>query len=97
MRILLVEDHEDTNRSLTNLLRRRGYHVQSALNLESALNLSAKEQFDVLVSDLALPDGSGIDLMQKLSSKHVLGIALTGFGMEDYIRKSYDAGFSITW
>src|SRR6184192_3417065 len=38
MRILLVEDHLDTNRSLTNLLRRRGYHVQSALNFQSALD-----------------------------------------------------------
>src|SRR5205823_14004002 len=66
MRILLVEDHEDSNRSLTNLLRRRGYHVQSALNCQSALDLSAKEQFDVLISDLALPDGSGIDLMQRV-------------------------------
>src|SRR5438093_4877600 len=68
MRILLVEDHEDTNRSLTNLLRRRGYHVQSALNLASALDLSTKDPFDVLISDLALPDGSGIDLMQTLSA-----------------------------
>jgi len=94
MRILLVEDHEDTNRSLTNLLRRRGYHVQSALNFQSAVNLGAKEQFDVLISDLALPDGNGIDLMQKLASKQpLLGIALTGFGMEDDIRRSYDAGF----
>ena len=49
MRILLVEDHEDTNRSLTNLLRRRGYQVQSALNFQSALDLSSKEQFDVLI------------------------------------------------
>ncbi len=93
MRILLVEDHEDTNRSLTNLLRRRGYSVQSALNFQSALDLSANEEFDVLISDLALPDGSGIDLMQKLSSKPALRIALTGFGMEDDIRKSYEAGF----
>ena len=94
MRILLVEDHEDTNRSLTNLLRRRGYHVQAALNFESAVTLSAKDQFDVLISDLALPDGSGFDLMQKLKSKQpLLGIALTGFGMEEDIRKSYDAGF----
>src|SRR5437762_10451252 len=83
MRILLVEDHEDTNRSLTNLLRRRGYHVQSALTFQSALDLGAKEQFDVLISDLALPDGSGIDLMRKLNSERpVFGIALTGFGME---------------
>ena len=93
MRILLVEDHEDTNRALTNLLQRRGYRVQSALNLESALNLSANEEFDVLISDLALPDGSGIDLIQKLSSKPLFAIALTGFGMEQDIRKSKEAGF----
>src|SRR5262249_1111904 len=93
MRILLVEDHEDTNRSLTNLLRRRGYHVQSALTLESALNLTGNEQFDVLISDLALPDGSGIDLMRKLSSKPPLAIALTGFGMEEDIRRSREVGF----
>jgi hypothetical protein len=94
MRILLVEDHEDTNRSLTNLLRRRGYHVQSALNLQSALDLSQKEKFDVLISDLALPDGSGIDLMQQLhSNQPPLAIALTGFGMEDDIRRSHEVGF----
>jgi HAMP domain-containing protein/signal transduction histidine kinase len=93
MRILLVEDHEDTNRSLTNLLRRRGYQVQSALTFESALELSAKEKFDVLISDLGLPDGSGIDLIQKLPSKPALGIALTGFGMEQDIRKSREVGF----
>jgi HAMP domain-containing protein/signal transduction histidine kinase/CheY-like chemotaxis protein len=93
MRILLVEDHEDTNRSLTSLLRRRGYHVQSALTFQSAVELSAKEKFDVLISDLGLPDGSGIDLIQKLASRPPLGIALTGFGMEQDIRKSREVGF----
>jgi HAMP domain-containing protein/signal transduction histidine kinase/CheY-like chemotaxis protein len=93
MRILLVEDHEDTNRSLTSLLRRRGYHVQSALTFRSALELSEKGKFDVLISDLGLPDGSGIDLIQKLASKPPLGIALTGFGMEADIRKSREVGF----
>jgi signal transduction histidine kinase/HAMP domain-containing protein len=93
MRILLVEDHEDTNRSLTNLLRRRGYHVQSALTFQSAVELSSKEKFDVLVSDLGLPDGSGIDLIEKLASKPPLGIALTGFGMEQDIRRSREVGF----
>jgi signal transduction histidine kinase/CheY-like chemotaxis protein len=95
MRILLVEDHEDTNRSLTNLLRRRGYHVQPALTVQSALDLAAAEQFDVLISDIGLPDGSGIDLMRRLNSERPLfGIALTGYGMEDDIRKSYDGGFN---
>jgi len=94
MRILLVEDHEDTNRSLTHLLRRRGYEVQAARSVESALKLAENERFDVLVSDIGLPDGSGIDLMQKLKNDHpIFGIALTGFGMEEDLRRSHDVGF----
>jgi signal transduction histidine kinase/DNA-binding response OmpR family regulator len=94
LRVLLVEDHEDTNRSLTTLLRRRGYHVASALTAEEALTSAAAADFDVLVSDIGLPDGNGLDLMQKLSSNRPLfGIALTGFGMEDDIRKTRDVGF----
>jgi CheY-like chemotaxis protein len=68
--------------------------VQSAIDLQSALELNEKEQFDVLISDLALPDGSGIDLIQKLQSRRpIFGIALTGFGMEEDIRKGREAGF----
>jgi signal transduction histidine kinase/response regulator RpfG family c-di-GMP phosphodiesterase len=95
MRVLLVEDHEDTNRSLTQLLRRRGYHVQAAHSVESALEAAAHERFDVLVSDIGLPDGSGIELMQKLKGDHqIFGIALTGFGMEEDLRRSHDVGFT---
>jgi CheY-like chemotaxis protein len=94
MRVLLVEDHEDTNRSLTQLLRRRGYHVQPAHTVQAALEAAAHEQFDVLVSDIGLPDGSGIDLMERLKNDHpIFGIALTGFGMEDDLRKSHEVGF----
>jgi len=94
MRILLVEDHEDTKQSLTKLLRLRVYNVQSASNIKSALGLITKDQFDVPISDLGLPDGSGIDLIRKVSSdRPVLGIALTGFGMEEDVRKSREAGF----
>jgi CheY-like chemotaxis protein len=89
-----VEDHEDTNRSLTSLLRRRGYFVQAARSVQGALELAAKERFDVLVSDIGLPDGSGIDVMQALKSEHpVFGIALTGFGMEEDVRRSHAVGF----
>ncbi|PYJ07998.1 MAG: hypothetical protein DMF06_14110, partial [Verrucomicrobia bacterium] len=94
LRILLVEDHEDTNKSLTKLLRRRGYSVQSAMSVQSGIDLAAREEFDVLISDLGLPDGSGIDLIQKLSpDRSLFGIALTGFGMEEDVRKSREAGF----
>ena len=94
MRVLLVEDHEDTKQSLTKLLRLRGYYLESASNVQSALDLIAQDQFDVLISDLGLPDGSGIDLIRRVQSdRPVLGIALTGFGMEEDIRKSREAGF----
>ena len=64
------------------------------MSLQAALDLSAKEEFDVLISDLGLPDGSGADLMQKLNAERPLfGIALTGFGMEEDIQKTRDAGF----
>ena len=95
VRNYLIEGISGTGKtSVCHELRRRGYHVQPALNFQSAVDLSEKEEFDVLVSDLALPDGNGIDLMRKLSSKQPLfGIALTGFGMEQDIRKSREVGF----
>jgi signal transduction histidine kinase len=95
VRLLLVEDHEDTNRSLTRLLRRRGYDVYPAYDVRSALDLAATKQFDVLVSDIGLPDGSGTDLLKALRAKgEVFGIALSGYGMEEDVRRSRDVGFS---
>ncbi|MBA2622405.1 MAG: response regulator, partial [Chthoniobacterales bacterium] len=96
LRILLVEDHEDTNRSLTQLLRRRGYHVRPAHNIAKALDVAARHEFDVLVSDIGLPDGTGVDLMRQLSASRrpFFGIALTGYGMEDDIQRSHDGGFN---
>jgi CheY-like chemotaxis protein len=56
--------------------------------------MAATESFDVLVSDIGLPDGSGIDLMQRLTTEHpIFGIALTGFGMEEDVRRSREVGF----
>jgi signal transduction histidine kinase len=94
LRLLLVEDHEDTNRSLTKMLRRRGYEVHPAYDIRSALDLAANNQFDVLVSDIGLPDGSGTDLFQTLRGQHrFFGIALSGYGMEEDIRRSREVGF----
>jgi len=95
VRLLLVEDHEDTNRALTNMLRRRGYEVIPAKDVHSALDIATSKQFDVLVSDIGLPDGSGLDLLKALRAKReVFGIALSGYGMEEDIRRSGEAGFS---
>jgi signal transduction histidine kinase len=93
-RLLLVEDHEDTNRSLTQMLRRRGYEVHPAYDVRSALDLAASKEFDVLVSDIGLPDGTGTDLFQALRvQRQIFGIALSGYGMEEDIRRSRDVGF----
>jgi len=95
VRLLLVEDHEDTKRSLTRMLRKRGYDVHSASDVRSALDVAMKTRFDVLVSDIGLPDGNGHDLLKTLREKHhIFGIALSGYGMEEDIRRSGEAGFS---
>jgi CheY-like chemotaxis protein len=94
-RILLVEDHVDTNRVMTLLLQRRGYDVTPTSNVHDALEVAARERFDLVISDIGLPDGTGLDLMRALrASEPVMGIALSGYGMDDDIRRSHEAGFA---
>jgi CheY-like chemotaxis protein len=50
--------------------------------------------FDLVVSDLGLPDGSGLDVMRRLARQGVPGIALSGYGMEEDLRRSREAGFA---
>jgi PAS domain S-box-containing protein len=93
-KILLVDDHPDTLLTLAKLLRRWGYAVVTADSVHSALELAAREPFDVLISDLGLGDGSGLDIMRGLRHKdHIRGIAFSGYGTEEDIRKSHEAGF----
>jgi PAS domain S-box-containing protein len=93
-RILLVEDHEDTLRVMARLLRSSGYHVITAGSIRAALEIADGELFDVLISDLGLPDGSGLDLIRQLLVKRpVKGIALSGYGMEEDMAQSKAAGF----
>lgn len=94
-RVLLVEDHPDTARILARLLSRQGYVVRVAGSVAAALECADKEAFDILVSDIGLPDGSGLDLMRALVARQpIRGIALSGYGQEEDVRRSRDAGFS---
>jgi two-component system CheB/CheR fusion protein len=94
-RILLVEDHVDTARVMGRLLTAGGHVVRTAHTCAAALAVAAVEPFDVVVSDLGLPDGSGLDLMRRLQElRPITGIALTGYGMEDDVRRTRDAGFA---
>ncbi len=95
IRILLVDDHIDTNRVMKLLLERRGYQVTTAHDMASAIEQSRYGNFDLLISDIGLPDGSGLELMRTIRRTIPLqGIALSGFGMEEDVRKSLEAGFS---
>jgi PAS domain S-box-containing protein len=95
LRILLVEDHADTARMLSRLLEGAGYSVKVAGDAASALRLLDAGAFDLLVSDLGLPDSSGLDLMRRVRELHgTPGIATSGYGMDEDVRKSLEAGFS---
>jgi signal transduction histidine kinase len=95
LRILLVDDHLDTCTALERLLVRRGHLVAAAHNVRSAMEAAARSPFDLLISDIALPDGSGTELMTYLRAiSHIPGIAISGFGMNGDIEKSFEAGFA---
>lgn len=94
-RILLVEDDKPTSRALMKLLVRRNYEVVSADCLAEALAAAGRETFDLLISDIGLPDGNGYELMSEVRRQYgLIGIALTGYGMEEDVNRSQAAGFA---
>lgn len=96
LRILLVEDHGDTARIMQRLLSAEGHQVQTAADMATALQLAEAQAFDLMVSDLGLPDGDGLDLIRALRSRgiNVPGIALSGYGQEKDTQASREAGYA---
>lgn len=97
LRILLVEDHQPTSAALASLLTRRGHEVVTASSVAEATEFSAAQAFDLLISDIGLPDGNGFELIKTLrtTQQNLQGIALTGYGMEQDVEKGQSAGFAI--
>ena len=94
LRILLVEDHQDTRRTLSRLLTHFGHNVVTADNVENAMGLMDSNNVDVVLCDIGLPDGSGYEVAAQARAKgHIKAIALTGFGTEQDVQRSKDAGF----
>jgi CheY-like chemotaxis protein len=94
--VLLVEDHEPTRLTLARLLTRRNYRVTTASTVSEARALAEQHQFNLVISDIGLPDGDGIELMKELHKlQNLKGIALTGYGMESDVQRSKDAGFGV--
>src|SRR5436190_11500618 len=95
LKILLVDDHQDTCAALEKLLVRRGYLVAATHSMRSAMETAVRNKFDLLISDVALPDGTGLELMMQLRAiSNIPGIAISGFGNNGDIERSLQAGFS---
>lgn len=90
--ILLVEDHADTAEALTVFLENEGYRVAVAASIARALAVDLTS-VDVMISDLGLPDGSGLDLMRQLGEGAPPAIAFSGYGMPEDLASSKRAGF----
>src|SRR5437868_8736023 len=94
LRILVVEDHSDTRRTLARLLSHFGHQIEVADSVESALKMFRSQQFDAIVSDIGLPDGTGYEIIKQAKQRYpVKAIALTGFGMDADLQRSKAAGF----
>ena len=94
-RILLVEDHSDTAFLFERLLQKRGHQVKVAADVSSAITFLNERSFHLLVSDLGLPDGTGIELLSRARriQPGLPAIALSGYGMEEDLSRSLEAGF----
>jgi CheY-like chemotaxis protein len=95
LRILLVDDHVDTCTVMEKLLSTRGHVVTLAHDMRSALEKVEAQDFDLLISDVGLPDGNGTELMATAKARsHLAGIAMSGFGTNADVERSLEAGFS---
>jgi CheY-like chemotaxis protein len=93
-RILLVEDNEDAAITLTMCLEEYGYVVECVGTVSAAVSAGASGRFDAVVTDLGLPDGSGIEVGRALSGR-VPVVALSGYGADQDLQQSSDAGFAL--
>jgi CheY-like chemotaxis protein len=92
--ILLVEDHKDSAEVMSRLLRVKGYSVETCATVAEALKIANERHFNLILSDIGLPDGTGIDLIRQIREhSSIPAIALTGFGMDQDINRYKEAGF----
>jgi two-component system CheB/CheR fusion protein len=94
-RLLIVDDHPDTANMMARLLQLSGYDVQTACSVASALQLASAQTYDIVVSDIGLPDATGYELMAQIKELyHIKGIALSGYGRDEDFQRSIAAGFA---
>jgi DNA-binding NtrC family response regulator len=81
-RILIVEDRDSLRRMLEHALGREGYAVESAADCQSGIRLAERRELDLVLTDLQLPDGTGLDVLAAVRTvqPRVPVVVLTGFG-----------------
>ena len=94
LRILVVEDHGDTLQALSRLLNHFGHDISVAEDARSARDMINAKEFDVVLCDIALPDGNGYDVIAEAKRKGaVKAVAISGFAERDDIERGRKAGF----
>jgi CheY-like chemotaxis protein len=95
LKILVVEDHHETAESLSRLLRLDGYTVLTAESFASAMDVVRAGPVDLLLCDIALPDGDGCDLLRQIRCLFpVEGIAISGYGRAKDVERCLAAGYA---
>lgn len=93
LEVLIVEDNPDSAEALSLLLETLGHRVETVTTVAGARRALAQRRFDVVVSDIGLPDGSGLDVGRMLQGR-CPALALTGYGSPEDMGRSYEAGFA---
>jgi CheY-like chemotaxis protein len=92
--VLVVDDDPDSLRATVRLLELNGYAAHGATGFQEALDVWTNSGgCDILIADIALPDGSGLDLMRRLGSSGVRGVSVSGHVDPAHRKASRDAGF----
>src|SRR5215211_1835655 len=96
LKFFVVENHQDTLDAIKMFLEAQGHSVEVAPDMKSALKRALATQFDVLISDIGLPDGDGWELMKTLREQMpgLKAIAMSGYGMRADLDRSKSAGFA---
>jgi signal transduction histidine kinase/ActR/RegA family two-component response regulator len=95
LNILLIEDHLDTAEVMEQLIRSLGHEVTTVGRVDDALAATQSQTFDLIVSDVGLPDGTGLDFIKAFREhSDAPAVALTGFGTDEDVRRCLSAGFT---
>jgi two-component system CheB/CheR fusion protein len=97
VRVLVVDDSRETVAALRDLLECEGARVTTALSGAEGLQIAKEEEFDVVISDVSMPEMDGYQFLQKLRSEAkrppLTAVALTGFGRAEDVLEARHAGF----